>query len=401
MSFGASGSSCSDYHRSILVEDEVQTRKIASQLPKVQLHLHLDGSLSEAFISKRAGIRQLQLPCTNGELRQHLLRSKQEAQSRSAYKQASGSNWNIFTFCNQFLQTADELREATYSIVTGLIAQNCRVIELRFCPQLHTLEGMTPDETIIAVTDAFRLAITAALPLRVVGGVILAALRSFPPAHVVEVVELAAKYSQHGVIAVDLAGDEETYPLATHAEALKTAHEQLVPLTLHTGEWGPSAVANIRTAICDVNASRLGHALALCNDTHLCDLVVQRQIPVETCLTANCSGGHKVPADAYHLHPLRGWLHAGVCVAGFNCDNLLLSGTLINRPDPTEEIVRARRACLLSWQQITQVLIAGARATFAHFESDENRQDFITNFTNDVNTVVQSVNGKFSLNHDG
>lgn len=385
-------SSCQTSRLPISLEDEIQTRKIASKLPKVQLHLHLDGSLSESFIEKRAFANSIRLPCAANDVRHHLLRQKQEAQARDAYNQEPGGNWDVFSFCNQFLQTANELEEATESLVKALIAQRCSVIEIRFCPHLHVERGLNVDDAVVVVANAFRNAVSNNVSCsNVVGGIILCALRSMSPEHTREIIRLAAAHRKLGVIAVDLAGDEGSYPLTDHASALCTAHELGVPLTIHAGEWGPFAAANVRMAVCDIGVTRLGHALALDYDDELRRLVAERRVPVETCLTANCSGGKKVPADAFHLHPLPKMLKDGVCVSGLNCDNLLLSGTVINRPDPTEEIVRARRGCRLSWEQIGQVLINGARATLAHFESENKFNEFVRKFEEEVVTIVESV----------
>lgn len=74
-------------------------------------------------------------------------------------------------------------------------------------------------------------------------------------------------------------------------------------------------------------------------------------------------------------------------MAAFNCDNLLLSGTLKVAPDPAEEIVKARLECNLSWNQIATILINGVKASFDQ-TIHHNDSAFIKQFQQDVDTVI-------------
>ena len=62
-----------------------------------------------------------------------------------------GKNWKVFDFCNMFLQTANELEEATSDLLQRLRMENVTYAEIRFCPQLHTLESLTSEEALLAV----------------------------------------------------------------------------------------------------------------------------------------------------------------------------------------------------------------------------------------------------------
>ena len=62
-----------------------------------------------------------------------------------------GKNWKVFDFCNMFLQTANELEEATSDLLERLRMENVTYAEIRFCPQLHTLESLTSEEALLAV----------------------------------------------------------------------------------------------------------------------------------------------------------------------------------------------------------------------------------------------------------
>ena len=67
------------------------------------------------------------------------------------YRVDDGKNWKVFDFCNMFLQTAKELEEATSDLLERLRKENVTYAEIRFCPQLHTLESLTSEEALLAV----------------------------------------------------------------------------------------------------------------------------------------------------------------------------------------------------------------------------------------------------------
>ena len=105
----------------------------------------------------------------------------------------------------------------------------------------------------------------------VAGGLILCALRSLSKEHGVETAELAARYVAGGVVlAMDVAGFEGGFPLKCAADPMdagaRAAARAGVPLTIHAGEWPDwkfGTIENVRYAIDQLGAARVGHGLAL------------------------------------------------------------------------------------------------------------------------------------------
>ena len=92
------------------------------------------------------------------------------------------------------------------------------------------------------------------------GGVIICALRSYSREHSLEMAELACELFQEskGVICgFDLAGDEGTYPLSLHKEAILYCKARSLPVTVHAGEW-PDTTANLQLAL-QLGVDRIGH----------------------------------------------------------------------------------------------------------------------------------------------
>lgn len=333
----------------------INYREVALSLPKTELHLHLDGSLDEDFIVERALDRGVKLPVVKDELRQflHAMKAKR---ANSGSTVLPSSNWPAFDFCNQFLQTEDELRLATSSLCRLLRSENVVLAEIRFCPQLHVLEGLTVDDAVRAVVSGFQY---AHKELDIRGGVIVCALRSYSADHSIEMAELAAAWLGRGVVGFDIAGDEGAFPLEIHSLGIMEAVRRGVPTSVHAGEWPVDTLNNIELAV-ELGASRIGHAVTLCQDPDLMAKVATNDILVECCLTSNV--GWKVPS--YSAHPIRQMFDAGVLVC-INSDNLMLSGSYERKATPTGELCRLIQDVGFSWQQAREVLLNGGKGSFS------------------------------------
>lgn len=369
-------------------------QSIASRLPKTELHIHLDGSLSPGFIAARAAARGISLPCAPADLRAHLMRMKAGALAADNHVQQKGKNWSTFDFCNQFLQSEHELECATKELVEMLVnVYNCWVVEIRFCPALHTLEGLGEDAAVAAVVNGWRLGAATVAENRgwpVRGGVLLCALRSFDREHATGTFRLARRWLGRGVIGADVAGDEGSYPLSLLKDEIQACVQSGVPMTVHAGEWVDGGVENVCLAS-ELGVRRLGHGLVVGDDEVARAAILKAGMSVELCITSNCSSEKKVAADAYELHPVGAMLRNDVLGAGFSSDNLLLSGTSQSQPDPSMEIVRARTKCGLSWAQIRTVLCNGAHASFDVSLTDPEDEGFLVAFRAQIDLVLRDA----------
>ncbi len=118
--------------------------------------------------------------------------------------------------------------EATLDLCRQLREVNVCYAEVRFCPTLHTYEGLSEEAALAAVYQGFS---ASGLP----GGIIVCALRSMDAEHSLRMAKLAAKGPAVGF---DVAGYETGYPLSKHAEAIKFAvAAEGLGVTVHAGEW--------------------------------------------------------------------------------------------------------------------------------------------------------------------
>ena len=185
--------------------------------------------------------------------------------------------------------------------------------------------------------------------------------------------KLAAKYLQKtkddlpGVVGMDVAGDEGTYPLASEKDAMvEGINEALklgVSLTLHAGEWPErfGSLENLKWAISS-GARRIGHSIALRSEPELSKIMKENNITVEVCLTSNIGNGFKV--SNYSVHPAKVMQEQGVAFS-LSSDNLLLSGDHDHAPSPTAEVLHLVHDVGLGWKAAKLSIINGLKSAFS------------------------------------
>lgn len=236
-------------------------RRLCRTVPKTELHLHLDGSLSPEWVAAVAAPALGRAADVPPEYRHHLHAMK-KAHREAAKRVGARQNWSYFDECNSWLQTEELLASAAQEVVSRLHTEhNVWYVEVRFCPTLHTLGGMSERDAVTAVVKGVEAA-KAAFPDNLRGGVILCALRSHAVADAVRMAELAAEFLPRGVVGMDVAGDESAFPLPPFGPALDKAHALGVPVTVHAGEW-PDTHDSLRFAVEHKAVHRVGHATVL------------------------------------------------------------------------------------------------------------------------------------------
>jgi len=256
------------------------------------LHRHLDGSLRARTVQALAGQLGLavppQLPFNPGM-------GLTEALAR-------------FGFTLSLLQQPHGVRRVAREICEDAQAENVTTLEIRFAPQLH--RGAAP----AAIVDAALEGIAGR------AGLILCGLYGEDPAILGALVELAAH--RPGVVGIDLAGGpapSHAWSLDDYAPAFHRARELGLGRTVHAGEGRPPQ--EIRRAISNLHAQRIGHGTTLLDDPDVLELVLERSVTIEACVTSNL---HVGAIASIGDHPLPRWLATGVQTTACT-DNTLLS----------------------------------------------------------------------------
>ena len=259
----------------------------------IDLHLHLDGSLSEDSVKELCRMQDIEIPKNLTDL----LRCPEDCQDLNEYLRC-------FEFPLTLLQTEDSI---TYAVEKLCHETDYRYCEIRFAPQLHCRMGLTEKTVIEAackgLTDNCHL--------------ILCCMRG---GNNEETVRLCPDYMDKGVVGLDLAGAEALFPTRDYKHLFEAAAKENIPYTIHAGEAdGP---ASIKDAV-DMGASRIGHGVRAIEDKSVMRLLADKKIPLEMCPTSNLNT--RVCADIRD-YPIKKYMDMGIIVT-VNSDNMSVSNT--------------------------------------------------------------------------
>ena len=277
------------------------------QLPKAELHLHLEGAVEPATL--------LELSARHGD-RATL------AEIEALYTYTDFQSFLMaFKAVSAHLRGPDDYELITYRLMQRLKEENI----------LH-------DEVYVAVgVCLFRKqdfpAIFEGLERGRARGArdfgvsllwIFDATRHFGVEEAQKVFELAVRYHDRQVVGVGIGGDEQKAPPELFRSVYAYAEDHGLRLTAHAGETGPPE--SVWGAL-NLHAERIGHAFTASQDSDLIEELAQRQIPVELCITSNLRTG---VCKAVAEHPTKNYFDQGVMIT-LNTDDPALFGTTLSR----------------------------------------------------------------------
>jgi adenosine deaminase len=251
----------------------------------------------------------------------------------------------------QFYRSPDVIRRVTREAIADAAADNVRYLELRFTPRaLSNIINCSYHEVVSWVCHS---ASQAAHDFDIEVRLILSMNRHESVAIGDEVLSAAIDHADQGVVAVDLAGDEQTFSARPFRPLFERAMQAGLGITIHAGEWG--GADNVRDAIEHLGASRLGHGVRLLEDPTLLPLMIERNVVLEICPTSNVQSG--VVAD-FSVHPLPQLFREQVRTT-INTDDPLVSNITLS-----DEIERAVTFMDLSLDEVKQLTLVAAQAAF-------------------------------------
>lgn len=311
------------------------------RMPKVELHVHLEGSIQPETLLLLAGRNGVRLPAETVEgLRE----------------------WYTFTDFDHFIEiyitiascicTPEDIEFVAREFLRGQARQRILYSEVTFTPSLHyNLNRHIPvNEQVAALSRARRW---AADELGVAVGWVFDISRNVRPIEQsVDVARWAIAAMDEGVVGFGLGGPEVAHPAELFAEAFALAREAGLASVPHAGETvGPGS---IRGAINILQARRIGHGVRCLEDPSLVELLRERQIPLEVCPSSNICLG---VARSLEEHPLPQLLAAGLYVTINSDDPPMFNTTL------TDEYLRITGTFGFDENAIEGFVRNGVRAT--------------------------------------
>lgn len=261
-------------------------------LPKVELHLHIEGSLEPELMFALAKRNNINLPYASVE------------ETRAAYDfDGLQSFLDLYYQGMAVLRSADDFFDLAMDYFRRAQAEGVVHVELSFDPQAHLARGIGMDVQIEGLTRAMRQAerewgLSTAL--------IMSFLRDRPAEEAMAVLERAGPYLEL-LDAVGLDSAERDNPPSKFAEVFARAKTLGLPRVAHAGEEGPAEY--IRQALDVLDVCRIDHGVRCLEDPELVARLREARIPLTVCPLSNVR--LKV-VDDLRDHPLPALLDAGL-----------------------------------------------------------------------------------------
>lgn len=279
-------------------------------MPKVELHVHLEGATQPETLLKLARQHSIALPAdTVDGLREWF-----------AFRDFSHFI-EVYLKISECMKTPEDIELLTREFLQGQAAQHILYSEVTYTPYTHyKFKGLPFEEQLAAIN---RARTWAEAELGVTMGLIIDISRNVTPEEGLVTAEWAIQHRDNGVIALGLGGPENGHPPEKHAEAFRRAHEAGVTCILHAGEM--AGAESIRGALQVGHSVRIGHGVRCLEDPALVAELREKQIPLEVCPTSNVC--LKVVPD-FAAHPLPRLIQEGLYVTLNSDDPPLFNTTL-------------------------------------------------------------------------
>lgn len=304
------------------------------KLPKIELHCHLDGSLSKNFIQTRLGraVSEEEISVT------------QECKSLVEYLEK-------FSYPCACLQDKEGLAEAGYDVLRTMSLENVVYAEIRFAPLLSVSSSMKTEQVIEALLKGLQ---KGKEDFGVEYNIITCAMRNHSEEENYKMIKTAREFLGEGVCAADLAGAEAQYPMSEFMELFRKVKALDMPFTIHAGECGDAR--NIISAV-EAGAKRVGHGIAMRGNSEIKRTLRDARIGIEMCPISNLQTKAVTCVDGY---PIREFLDEGLLVS-INTDNRTVSNTSM-----TKELTHIQKVYGISDEEVLQMMKNAIEISFAN-----------------------------------
>jgi adenosine deaminase len=316
-----------------------------AQLPKIELHRHFEGALRLSSLAEIARTHQLDVPAYDVEgLRPHVQVMPDSPHTVAHFL-------SKFSVIRKFYRNAEIIQRLAREAVEDAAADNIRYLELRFTPKaLAAASNLSFAEVIERMCDGVD---EAQRTHNITVRLIVSLNRHEDATEGAQAVYAALARKARGIVAVDLGGQEEGFSAEPFRGLFAEARQAGMNVIAHAGEW--ASAENVRFAIEQLGATRIGHGVRSLEDLSLVALARERGITFEVCPTSNIHSG-VFPSLA--AHPLRKMRDHGLRVTLNTDDPLLCNITL------TDELCMAFNVLGCSLSDLRQMTIHAAESVF-------------------------------------
>jgi len=334
-----------------LLRDKTSPLNKFYSLPKVELHRHLEGSLRLTTMLDIARQHGVTVPASMFNLSGLVQVQDQDPMTFTNFL-------DKFKTLRLFYKSPDVIHRVAREAVEDAAKDNVRYLELRFTPvALSRAEGFPLHDVMDWVTTSVQ---EAAKINKIKVGLIASVNRHESPELAEQVAWLAIEHIKNGIVGMDLAGNEAEFKSMPFHEIFREAKQSGLHITIHAGEWG--SAMNVRDAIENLGAERIGHGVGILEDESVVALARERGTVFEVCVTSNFqSGVVKTLAD----HPLPRMMAAGLNVT-INTDD-----PSVSRITLTHEYQSVCEELKVSVDDLKKSIVLAAQSSF--IRTDEKK----------------------------
>ena len=277
-------------------------------IPKIELHLHLDCSLSYDVVKKID-------PTIDINQYESLFQAGESCSSLKDYIKCADR-------AIELMQTKENLEFIVEDLFKQLHEDNVIYVEIRFAPLLHC-EGVLNAKKVVEIIC--KSASIQSKKYNIDYGIILCTLRHYTEEDSLKTVKLVNEFSKKGVVGFDIAADEAGYPIDNHIKAFTYAKNNNLNITAHAGEAKGSE--SIWETINELHAKRIGHGVRCLEDKKLVQFLSENNYHLEICLTSNIKTN---TFNSFIDHPINKIYDSSISLS-LNTDGRAISNTTLSK----------------------------------------------------------------------
>jgi adenine deaminase len=307
--------------------------------PKVELHLHIEGTLEPDLLITLADGHGINLPYRDVD------------DVRAAYRFTDLQSFlDVYYQGAAVLLDASDFERLTWSYLSRMGAEKVRHVEIFFDPQTHTERGVRFDDVVDGIAAALH---RAERELGITSGLIACLLRHLGP-EAAEATVTSVVRRDDAIIGLGLDSSEHGFPPEPFAPLFDRARAHGLRTVAHAGEEGDASY--ITGALDALNAERIDHGIRALDDPAVVDRLATDRVPLTVCPLSNLA---LCVVDDLSTHPLRALLDADL-VATVNSDDPAYFGGYL-----TDNFLRVTDALDLGTAELARLLGNAIEASFA------------------------------------
>ncbi|TQV76742.1 adenosine deaminase [Aliikangiella marina] len=335
-------------------------QKLIEQLPKAELHLHIEGSLEPELMFKLAKRNQVDLPYTSVE------------EIQQAYNFSQLQDFlDIYYAGMSVLINEQDFYDLTIAYLEKCHQQNIRHVEIFFDPQGHTERGIAFETVITGINRALN---DSQQKWGITFKTIMCFLRHLSEAEAIDTLQQAKPFLDR-IDGVGLDSSEVGHPPSKFEQVFNQARELGLKLVAHAGEEGPPSY--VKEALDLLKVDRIDHGNRAMESEALVKRLSESQMALTVCPLSNLK---LCVVDALNTHPLPAMLEKGLLIT-INSDDPSYFGGYLN-----ENFFAIQSALNLTEQQIVQLAKNSFTASFLDEPEKAKHLAAIDNLVNTVST---------------